>query len=241
MPQQATTRLRFRQDVGLEGCVSDESIVEGFRQRRFSDDLARLLRARILTGELGSGQRLNEVQLAKEYGISRSPIREALQALASEGLVHLIAGKGAFVGGLTVEEARDLGGVREALETHAVGIVAERIDAATLAVLRESIDLHEGSYSGADEPVDFHRTILRLTGNARLEQHAAAVAARLRLARSSSATRAGRVAAAHDEHRSILAAMERGDRPAAVEAMRLHIRRATDNACAALGAVSKIR
>lgn len=218
--------------------MSDATSGSGFQQRRFSDDFARLLRVRILSGELEAGQRLNEVQLSKEYGISRSPIREALQALAGEGLVRFVAGRGAFVGGLTVQEARDLGGVREALETHAVGMVVDRLDPGALAMLRASVDVLDGGYLDEDDAADFHSTILRLTGNSRLENHAASVTAHLRLARSRSATREGRVAAASAEHRTILAAIESGDRTAAVEAMRVHIRRATDNACAALEAAA---
>jgi GntR family transcriptional regulator, rspAB operon transcriptional repressor len=214
--------------------VSDSIIGEGFRQRRFSDDFAKLLRARILSGELDAGQRLNEVQLSKEYGISRSPIREALQGLAGEGLVQFIAGKGAFIGGLTVADARDLGGVREALETHAVGIVVDRLDAENLAMLRASVDVLEGSYADDVDRFDFHGTILRLSGNPQLEHHAASVTAHLRLARSRSAATTGRLAEAGGEHRKILAAIERGDRRAAVEAMRSHIQRATQNACTAL-------
>lgn len=228
------TRLRYPRERCLGGLVSDSAIGEGFRQRRFSDDFAKLLRARILSGELDAGQRLNEVQLAKEYGISRSPIREALQALAGEGLVQFTAGKGAFVGGLTVADARDLGGVREALETHAVGIVVDRLDAESLAMLRAAVDVLEGSYAADDDRFDFHGTILRLSGNPQLEQHAASVTAHLRLARSRSAATTGRIAEARGEHGTIFAAMERGDRHAAIEAMRSHIQRATQNACAVL-------
>lgn len=207
----------------------------GFQVRRFSDDFARILRERILTGALAAGERLNEVQLSKEFGISRSPIREALQALSGEGLVQFVAGRGAFVGGLTAEEARDLGAVREALETHAVGVVASRLDERALALLEQSLSVDEAGYvDGGQGTLDFHATILRLTENSRLEQAALSVAAHLRLARSRSATRPGRVAEASDEHRVIFEALRRGRREAAVEAMRVHIQKATENACAAL-------
>lgn len=209
-----------------------------FRLRRFSDDFAQILRERILTGELHSGERLNEVQLGKEFGISRSPIREALQALAGEGLVEFVAGKGAFVGGLTVQEVRDLGGVREALETHAVGIVAGSVDSAGIVALDASLEVHDG-YRSKDEEPDFHSMMLRLAGNPRLEQAAAAVTARLRLARSRSALRPGRIAQARAEHEAIVTAIQGNDRQAAIEHMRTHIHRATENACAALATRSE--
>lgn len=204
-----------------------------FRFRRFSDDFAQILRERIGQGELRSGERLNEVQLAREFGISRSPIREALQALAGEGLVEFVAGKGAYIGGISVQEVRDLGAVREALETHAVRIISDEIGADGIAALQASLDI-AGGYRSHVQDLDFHETILRLTGNARLEQSATAVAAQLRLARSRSAQCPGRIAEARQEHRAIIAAIQEGDRGTAVGQMRAHIQRATHNACLAL-------
>ncbi|GAA1062330.1 GntR family transcriptional regulator [Agromyces bracchium] len=203
-----------------------------FAQRRFSDDFAGILRRRILDGEMKGGDRLNEVQLSNEYGISRSPIREALMALAGEGLVTFVAGKGAFVREVTVQEVRELGQVREALESFAVELVAQNATPEQLEALAENSGV--GASSGVVSDDDFHRTILDLAGNERLTQYASHVIARLRMARSRSAGVPGRVEDAAAEHAAILTAIRAGDTSAASEAMRSHLRAATESASAAL-------
>jgi DNA-binding GntR family transcriptional regulator len=200
-----------------------------FTVRRFSDDFAKILRSRILSGDLRSGTRLNEVHLAAEYGISRSPIREALQALSGEGLVTFVAGKGAFVDGLTATEVNELGAIRAAVESHAARLVAERATADDIATLELSTEIMDQSAPDA-ERLEFHTLILQLSGNRRLEELGNSVAARLRLARSHSATRPGRVAEAIEEHRAIVEAIRRGDPLAAGESMRDHVQRATASA-----------
>jgi DNA-binding GntR family transcriptional regulator len=199
-----------------------------FTVRRFSDDFARILRDRILSGDLKAGQRLNEVRLSETYGISRTPIREALQALAAEGLVLLVAGRGAYVGGLTADEVRELGQVREALESQAARMVAADAAEADLARLEATV----GAAGSGAEQEDFHAVLLSITGNRHLEQLGSATAAKLRLARSHSATRPGRVDEAISEHRAILQAIRAGDPAAAESAMRAHIEQATANAAA---------
>lgn len=204
--------------------MSDQS----FTVRRFSDDLTRILRERILSGDLESGDRLNEVKLAEQYGISRSPVRESLQALAAEGLVQLVAGRGAFVGGLDADEVLELGQVREAIECHAARLITERASAADIDELARSVDeLEDG-----DPDEDFHRVLLRLSRNTKLEQLGASTAAQLRLARSRSALRPGRLAEAAAEHREIVAAIRTGDVEQATAAMRAHVAAATESASA---------
>jgi len=196
-----------------------------FVQRRFADDFVPLVRRQILEGELREGERLNEVKLAEQYGISRSPIREGIQALAAEGLVRLVPGRGAFVAAMTAEDVRELGQVREAIESHAARIVAEAGDPERIARLERAVEALESAVEA-----DFHRVLLEATGNERLVTVGASVADRLRLARSRSATRPGRVDEAVEEHRSILEAIRSGDGDAAASAMLRHVARATESA-----------
>jgi DNA-binding GntR family transcriptional regulator len=200
-----------------------------FTVRRFADDFVPLLRNRILSGELEEGERLNEVKLAEQYGISRSPIREGLQALAAEGLVRLVPGRGAFVTAMTPEEVRELGQLREAIESHAARLVAESADPQAIETLARSVDLLEN----LDAATDFHTVLLQVAGNSRLEQTGLSIAARLRLARSRSATRPGRLDEAAEEHRAIIDAIRTGDPDIAGAAMRAHIARATESAVSA--------
>jgi DNA-binding GntR family transcriptional regulator len=196
-----------------------------FTVRRFSDDFAKLLRGRILGGDLQPGERLNEVHLAERYGISRSPIREALHALSSEGLVTFVPGKGAFVQELTALEVQYLGDVREALETQAARLVAQRGTASDFDELERAALITNAG--GSDGPSEFHIVMLRLCGNPRLELIGVSTTTRLRLARARSASDTARLEVANDEHLEIVAAIRARDADLAGELTRRHIQLAT--------------
>ena len=85
-------------------------------RRALVDKLASTLQARVLSGELPSGTRLRQEALAEEFGVSRTPIREALRKLQASGLVELRHNRGAFVRGLSPREIRDAYEVRAELE-----------------------------------------------------------------------------------------------------------------------------
>src|SRR5262245_61461910 len=100
--------------------------ISAFRTRSFADEAAKLIRHMILSGHFAPGERLNELQLAGVLQISRSPIREALKALSSVGLVRMVPGRGAFVADYDLATVRHLIEVRLALECAAARLVAER-------------------------------------------------------------------------------------------------------------------
>jgi DNA-binding transcriptional MocR family regulator len=86
------------------------------------------LRHQILSGVLAPGQRLNEIAIANEYGISRGPAREASQRLASEGLVRVMERRGAFVVSISADELRELYEVRSGLESFGARLAAKRAE-----------------------------------------------------------------------------------------------------------------
>ena len=98
-----------------------------------SDELRRL----VITGELPPGTRIVEDRLAARLGVSRNPVREALQALAAEGFVDILPRRGAVVAQVTQAEAEDLFDVRAALEPLAARLAARRSDGAGHERLRE--------------------------------------------------------------------------------------------------------
>ena len=98
------------------------------------------VRELILSGELGPGAVINQALLAKEIGISTTPLREALRRLMQQGLVELDAHRDARVTQLDAEEARDLLEVRRSLDPLAAGLAAERRTKADLAELRAGLD-----------------------------------------------------------------------------------------------------
>jgi DNA-binding GntR family transcriptional regulator len=102
------------------------------------DKLAATLQARMLSGELVSGTWLRQVALAEEFGVSRTPIREALRKLQASGLVELQPHRGALVRGLSAREIRDAYEVRAELEGLAAELAAQRIHQQQLDGLHEA-------------------------------------------------------------------------------------------------------
>ncbi|CAN5289789.1 GntR family transcriptional regulator [soil metagenome] len=136
----------------------------------------------ILDGEYGPDERLIEEQLAERLGMSRTPIRQALTMLESEGLVELIPNRGAVVCSFSVDEVWDIYDLRAVLEGHAARRAAARVEAGELDRMRELADEMEGlcdrEFAGRDEEIrllvalnnEFHGIILTASRNQRLER-----------------------------------------------------------------------
>lgn len=196
----------------------------------FSDRVERALRDRILGGDVVPGERLNEVELAGRLGVSRGPIREALQRLASDGLVELQAHRGAFVRRLGPAEVRDLFEVRRALETTAARLAAERATDAQRAdldaLVRVAADLSDRADERFGGARDLHARLAEATGNAALISHLTLVNQELRLLRTRSGDVPARAEHAATEHAAIVEAVRAGDADGAAAAMDAHLRSA---------------
>lgn len=187
----------------------------------------------IMEGDIKPGERLSESALARRYGISRGPLREAIGQLEGRRLVERVSHQGARVVSLSVEDLLDLMTIREALEGMACRLAAERMTPAQIARLEallaghaedEDIRSGRGYFQGPGEG-DFHQIILHACGNARLQAMLdGELYSLLRLYRHRMSMRPGRPAAALAEHRAILAALKAGDADGAEAAMRAHIR-----------------
>ena len=99
-----------------------------------------VIREKLLNGEFDPGGRLSDDALARELGISRSPVREAISQLSTEGLVTHRPRSGAYVREPTPDELRELYEIREALEAKAAGMAAERMDENQVAELQQLCD-----------------------------------------------------------------------------------------------------
>lgn len=201
------------------------------------------IQQQILTGRLAAGAAISEVALARQIGVSRTPVREAIGQLVAEGFLERIPGRGVVVVQPTREDLVELYELREALEVYAVGKVArQRPSASELVVLREACDeirrmAEQLRHSGRERLDDaemqaflatdlkFHMLLLRLAGNRRIMK---VVADTRLLTRIFSYRREGHDAAQlesiHAYHSQILDAVEAGDAEAAMQRLREHIR-----------------
>jgi DNA-binding GntR family transcriptional regulator len=143
--------------------------------RNASSAATELIRQAIIDGRLPPGRRLKEEELARELGISRTPVREALLMLHAEGLVEVAPNRGAAVRSHSVEDLDDLYQLRAVLEGYSTRRAATRLDDDVMRSLHESCErfdalLDDGSDMSAlvKENLVFHQTILESSGSARL-------------------------------------------------------------------------
>jgi DNA-binding GntR family transcriptional regulator len=193
-----------------------------------------VLRELLASGKFQPGDRLNVVHLAQQMNVSRGPIREALQGLASEGLVDLIPRRGAFVPRLGADDLRELYEVRIALESAAAGLAARRRSESDIVTLRNCLNQTQAilkSGSAVPYPIDqdLHRQIVMAAHNTILMEHTVAVHRRVRLARALSGYDADRAVKAFEEHVAVIDAIAREDHIGATEAMRVHLGQSLDH------------
>ncbi|RNG28329.1 GntR family transcriptional regulator [Streptomyces botrytidirepellens] len=180
----------------------------------------------ITTRALRPGQHLVESELASQLGVSRQPVREALQRLNTEGWVDLRPAQGAFVHEPTEEEADQLLTVRTLLEAEAARLAAAGAGPEGVAALEEVCAT--GERAVLDDDVDgavaanaeFHATVMALAGNAVLAGLAAQVHRRVRWYYTPVARQRGKQS--WTEHRELIAAIAERDERRATEIMRAH-------------------
>jgi DNA-binding GntR family transcriptional regulator len=206
--------------------------------RRPGDSAERVreyLEKRIIEGDLRPGQRLIEKDISQELGLSRSPVREALRSLTADGLVEFHPRRGGYVTYFSLEEIGDTFLVFEALETLSTGLAATGITGPQIKALRRLLlDMRRavaaddvGKYFQLN--ARFHQTIYQAAGNRPLERLLLNLGKQLTRFRFAALGTPGRVAISLQEHRRLVAALERGDEARAIELARLsviHARRA---------------
>jgi DNA-binding GntR family transcriptional regulator len=198
-----------------------------------TDQVTEMIREMIFKGGLHPGERLNEVQLSEALKISRSPIREAIQRLANEGLVVLVHRKGAYIKKLTEKEVRDLFEVRIALETKAAYLAAERASGSQLNEIGSFLErtrsaLSTKAYDRYPLDFDFHLQIASLTQNAYLEEKIQEINAKLMLVRYLSGSETRRAWEAFEEHNEVFKYIKNREPKLASMAMEEHFLRGRD-------------
>jgi len=200
--------------------------------RALYEEVAELLRQRIFQRALEPGSWIDELKIAEEYGISRTPLREALKVLAAEGLVTMKVRRGAYVTEVSDKDLTDVYHLLSLLESDAAGVVAERASAAQLDELKA---LH-AELEAAAQPghVDrelffainerFHMRLLAIADNRWRDQMVADLRKVMKLNRHNSLLKSGRIDESLKEHQALMAALATRDAQAAAARMREHFR-----------------
>lgn len=198
-------------------------------RRTLHDELVDRVRTLIVEGRLLPQTRIHEGQLGAALGVSRTPLREALKVLASEGLIELVAGRGAIVRKLTARDVREMLDVLMALETLAGKLACENATADEIAALRRTHDEMMTFYRLGNRLEYYwrnqaiHAALAKLSGNALLASMHQMIQARLRRIRFIGNEEPDKWAGAVAEHEAMMAALEARDGPRLAGVIRGHL------------------
>lgn len=196
--------------------------------RALYEEVAELLRQRIFKRELEPGSWIDELKIAEEYGISRTPLREALKVLAAEGLVTMKVRRGAYVTEVSEKDLADVYHLLSLLESDAAGVVAERASDAQRAELQALHAELESAMGNRDRffaiNEQFHMRLLEMADNRWRQQMVADLRKVMKLNRHSSLFKSGRIEESLAEHRAVMAALLARDADLTRQRMQEHFR-----------------
>lgn len=195
-------------------------------RRALYQDVAERLRQQIFARELEPGSWIDEMKLAAEYGISRTPLREALKVLAVEGLVTMRLRRGAYVTEMSRDDVAQVYHLLGLLESDAAATVAahasdaDRAELARLHTRLEAQARRRDAFFGTNE--QFHMALLRIAGNRWATQIVTDLRKVMKLNRHHSLFKQGRLAQSLAEHRALMQAIAARDAAAAARLMKAH-------------------
>jgi DNA-binding GntR family transcriptional regulator len=188
----------------------------------------RILRARIIEGDIAPGTRLSEAEISRLMNVSRQPVREAFIKLRDEGLVEVRPQRGTFVTRISIDAVSDARFMREAIEADIVKLLADRRDQQQVVALRRLIQLQQGlgrselnRFMELDE--QFHRTLAEFAGKATAWKVIAGMKAHFDRVRYLSSVQKP-LQRLVDQHEAVVDAIEKQDRAGAEKAIRYHLR-----------------
>ena len=203
------------------------------------------LRDAIRRGVLKPGERLMEIQLAEELGVSRTPVREAIRKLELEGYVIMMPRRGTYVANLSIRDVNEVFEIRTSLESLASGLAAERITDEELDHLQRLL-VQIGMYieQGDIEKIvevdtEFHGLLYQASRNQRLIGIISNLREQLTQFRKTSMSFPGRLKATLEEHRAIVDAIAQGDVKAAQTAAEHHMEKSEQTLLTSMEAMKK--
>ena len=211
--------------------LKEASLVPVVAGDRLVDQVTDALRAAITSGVLAPGTHLSVPAVAARMGVSRTPARDALFRLGSEGLVEIIPRRGAVVVGGRLDDLVELFEIREALEGMVGRLAAQRRTESDLKILRKSFQAHTRAVARQDtaahieHDAHFHEALATASGNARMVEQLGRTRDQLALLTQAMSVRPGALDdRVIDIHRRILDAVESRDARAAERSARAHVR-----------------
>ena len=194
-----------------------------------TDNIAGIIRARILKGEYKIGEKIKETHVAEELRVSRTPIRKAFKQLEEEGLIEYVPNKGCFAKGFTKRDIEDVYAIRKVLEELTVEWAVKRITDEEVAKMAEKCEEMQGYVDQADSASvlasnkEFHEIIYRATGSRFMSQILRSYKEYIEQTTRPIFYEQKFLQQIVDEHRAIVDAFERRDTESAVAAMSRHM------------------
>jgi DNA-binding GntR family transcriptional regulator len=192
------------------------------------EEVAELLRQRIFSNELAPGSWIDELRLAEAYGISRTPLREALKVLATEGLVTMKVRRGAYVTEVSDKDQSDVYHLLSLLESDATGVVAQQASDTELA---ELVQIHQELHAAKDNTErffeineQFHMRLLEMANNRWRTQLVLDLRKVMKLNRHNSLFKNGRIEESLQEHQDIMDALLAHDAALSQQRMQTHFK-----------------
>ncbi|MCL6547853.1 MAG: GntR family transcriptional regulator [Alicyclobacillus sp.] len=193
-------------------------------------DLVALLKQQILDGELNPGDRIIETKVAKELGISQTPVREAIRQLSGEGIVTIVPNKGPMVSSLNDRDVFELYSLRAIIEGFAIRLACQsatqqQVDELVRFFARMEQKLHDDSVTSLlDDSLFIHEYILKLANHSLLLSVYQSISFRISLANRILGVRSTKPKEV-DQHRELVEALQQRDPEQAERVMRQHIYR----------------
>lgn len=190
------------------------------------------IRQAIVDGTFSPGERLMEIQLADEMGVSRTPVREAIRKLELEGLVVMIPRRGTYVADISIKDITEIYEVRISLDVLAAGLAAERITDEELSQLNRllvEMGKHVASMNMdkiVEIDTEFHNILYTAARNERLTTIIINLREQLTGIRGRSMSAPGRLIETMDEHRTLVECVAARNVEAAQSAARVHLENA---------------
>lgn len=226
--------------------MAELQLIDAAIQRRtLHDEVVERMRDLIVEGHIKAAQRINETELCRSLGVSRTPVREAIKTLASEGLIELVRNKGAIVKQLGVDEIEDMLEAVRAIERYAAEVGVERASREEIDEIAAMHKLMQAYYKAKDRLPYYklnqaiHAAIVALTHNDTLIATHEALQMRLRRMRYVGNELPSSWSGAMREHEAMIKALRKRDSASLREAVSVHLDNTRERVVAFLNKTGK--